>query len=101
MTPKLAKPLGDRLLIKVNETQNTTTASGIIIPDSITAEDIKTGTVVSVGNGLFTQTGDVIPMTVKVGDEIVFPPFVGTDIKLDGEKYLVLRESEAFLVISN
>lgn len=100
MTNKLAKPLGDRMLLKVVEQLEQKTASGIIIPDSVKAEDVKFGTVVSVGNGLFTQTGDVIPMTVKVGDEVIFPPFVGTEVTLEKEKYLLLRESEALMVLS-
>lgn len=100
MEHKLAKPLGDRILVKISTQTEEKTASGIIIPDSVKSEDTKTGEVVSVGNGLFTQTGDTIPMTVKVGDEVLYPPFVGTELKFDGQKYLLLRESEALMVIS-
>ena len=74
-------PLGDRVLVKIaKEEKNKKTASGILIPDSVTAEDVKTAKVVAVGPGLYTQNGVAIPMTVEVGDEVILPSFhqVGT-----------------------
>ena len=98
MTAQLAKPLGDRVLIKTNESIEAKTAGGIIIPDSVRNEDVKTATVAAVGDGLFTNNGVMIPMTVKTGDTVIYPPFMGTEVTLSGEKYLLMRESELLMV---
>ena len=99
MADKLVKPLGDRVLLKESQKEEKT-ASGIIIPDSVAKEDVKTAKVISVGPGLFTQTGNLIPMNVQVGDEVIMPPYhQGQEIKLNGEKYTLLRESEILMVI--
>lgn len=98
MDTQLAKPLGDRVLIKAEEVNEAKTIGGIIIPDSVRSEDVKTALVVAVGDGLFTNNGVMIPMTVKTGDTVIYPPFVGTEVTLSGEKYLLMRESELLMV---
>lgn len=99
MADRLVKPLGDRVLLKENQKEEKT-ASGIIIPDTVTKEDVKTAKVISVGPGLYTQAGNLIPMNVEVGDEVIMPPYhQGQEIKLNGEKYILLRESEILMVI--
>ena len=97
---KLAKPLGDRVLLTELEGEISQTAGGIIIPDSAKSEDVKRAKVEAVGDGLFTQAGVSIPMSVKVGDEVILPPYhQGVEIKVGGNKYLLLRESELLMVI--
>ena len=100
MAERLAKPLGDRVLLKEIEGEAQTTASGIIIPDSAKTEDVKRAKVESVGPGIYTQSGVAIPMSVEVGDEVILPPYhQGQDIKIGGNKYIILRESEILMVI--
>ncbi len=101
MAEKLIKPLGDRVLLtELDSEKETTTASGIIIPDSAKTEDIKRAKVESVGEGLFTQAGVPIPMTLKPGDEVILPPYhQGQEVKIGGNKYLIMRESEVLMVI--
>jgi chaperonin GroES len=98
---KLAKPLGDRVLLtELDIKEEETTSFGIIIPDSAKSEDIKRAKVEAVGDGLYTQSGVAIPMSVKVGDEVILPPYhQGQEIKVGGNKYLLLRESELLMVI--
>ena len=98
---KLAKPLGDRVLLTELDIQaEQTTLGGIIIPDSAKSEDIKKARVEAVGDGLYTQSGVAIPMSVKVGDEVILPPYhQGQEVKMGGNKYLLLRESESLMVI--
>jgi chaperonin GroES len=100
MTERLAKPLGDRVLLTEIEGEAQTTASGIIIPDSAKTEDVKRARVESVGPGIYTQSGVAIPMSVNVGDEVILPPYhQGVEIKIGGSKYILLRESEILMVI--
>ncbi len=101
MADRLAKPLGDRVLLtEIDSEQEMTTASGIIIPDSAKTEDVKRAKVEAVGDGLFTQAGVPIPMSLKVGDEVILPPYhQGQEIKVGGQKYLLMRESEVLMVI--
>ena len=101
MAEKLAKPLGDRVLLtELEAKEETMTASGIIIPETAKSEDVKRARVEAVGDGLFTQSGVAIPMSVKVGDEVILPPYhQGQEIKVGGNKYLLLRESELLMVI--
>jgi len=86
------KPLADRVLIKPSAAE-TTTASGIIIPDSAKEKPQK-GTVVAVGNGTKDE-----PMTVKVGDSVLYGKYAGTELKLDGEDFLIMRESDIYAII--
>ena len=97
---KLAKPLGDRVLLTELEAEASKTAGGIIIPDSAKSEDVKRAIVEAVGDGIYTQSGVAIPMSVKVGDEVILPPYhQGVEIKVGGNKYILLRESELLMVI--
>lgn len=97
---KVAKPLGDRVLVKERKVEENV-ISGIFIPESANIEDVKLADVVSVGAGLFTQNGVSIPMSVKEGDVVALPPYhQGNEVKLNGETYLVLRESDLLMVIS-
>ena len=97
---KLAKPLGDRVLLSELEAEASKTAGGIIIPDSAKSEDVKRARVEAVGDGIYTQSGVAIPMSVKVGDEVILPPYhQGQEVKMGGNKYLLLRESELLMVI--
>lgn len=97
---RLAKPLGDRVLLTELEAEVSQTASGIIIPDSVKNEDIKRAIVESVGPGIYTQNGVLIPMNLKVGDEVIIPPYhQGLEIKVGGNRYILLRESEILMVV--
>ena len=99
MADKLAKPIGDRVLLTEIETKEET-VGGIIIPDSVRQEDVKRAIVESVGPGIYTQSGTLIPMSVKVGDEVILPPYhQGQEIKIGGKKYTLLRESEILMII--
>jgi chaperonin GroES len=83
------KPLADRVLVEPAPAEQTT-ASGIIIPDSAKEKPLK-GKVVAAGNGKADE-----PMTVKVGDEVLYGQYSGTEIKLDGTTYLIMRESDIY-----
>ena len=95
------KPLGDRVLLsEMDKDKEAKTAGGIIIPDSAKTDDVKRAKVEAVGDGLFTQSGVAIPMSVKPGDEVILPPYhQGHEVKVNDKKYIVLRESEILMVI--
>jgi chaperonin GroES len=82
-------PLEDRVLVKIIE-QEQVTSTGIVLPDTAKEKPSK-GRVVAVGPGKYTDKGDLLPMPVKEGDLVVFAKYAGTELKLDGEDYLVLR----------
>jgi chaperonin GroES len=82
-------PLEDRVLVKVLE-QEEMTKTGIVLPDTAKEKPSK-GKVVAVGPGKYSEKGDLLPMPVKEGDIVVFAKYAGTEVKLDGEEYLVLR----------
>ena len=87
------KPLGDRLIVKAVEEEETT-ASGIVLPDTAKEKPQK-GKVLAVGDGKFDDDGDKrIPLDVAEGDEVLYSKYGGTEIKVDGEDLLVLRESD-------
>lgn len=96
---QLAKPLADRVLIQT-EKEVTKTAGGIIIPESAESRDTKIGTVVSIGEGIYTNDGVKIPMTVQVGDKVMMPQ-IGTaqKVKLGDEDYFLFREQELLMII--
>ena len=92
-TPKLSiKPLADRVLVESADAE-TKTAGGIIIPDTAKEKPQK-GKVIAVGTGKPEE-----PITVKVGDNILYGKYAGTEITVDGEDYLIMRESDIFAVI--
>ena len=91
------RPLHDRLLVKRIE-EAETVKGGIIIPDSA-KEKPQEGEVVAVGNGKILDNGTKVALDVKAGDKILFGKYSGTDIKIDGEEYMILREDEVLAVI--
>ena len=86
------KPLGDRLIVKAVE-EEATTASGIVLPDTAKEKPQK-GKVLAVGTGKLDDDGQRIPLDVSAGDEVVYSKYGGTEIVVDGEDLLVLRESD-------
>ena len=86
------RPLHDRVVVKRMEEERTS-AGGIVIPDSATEKPSK-GEVLAVGNGKVNDSGEVLPMEVKVGDHILFGKYSGTEIKIDGEEVLIMREED-------
>jgi chaperonin GroES len=91
------RPLHDRILVERVEEQEVR-RGGIIIPDTA-KEKPQEGKVVAVGNGKVSDEGKKIPLDVKAGDRILFGKYSGTDIKIDGQEYLILREDEVLAVI--
>ena len=90
-------PLGDRLLVKRVEADDTT-KGGIILPDSA-KEKPREGTVISVGAGKLLDSGDRAAMTVKKKDRVLFSSYAGSEVKIDGEEYMILTEDEVLAVI--
>ena len=91
------RPLHDRILIKRIE-EKETVKGGIIIPDTA-KEKPQEGEVIAVGNGKKTEEGKIIPLDVKAGDRILFGKYSGTEIKIDNEEYLILKEEEVLGVV--
>lgn len=91
------KPLHDRVLVRRVE-ETTKTAGGIIIPDTA-KEKPSEGVVEAVGNGKMAPDGKVAPMSVKVGDRVLFGKYAGTEVKLEGESRLIIREEDILAVI--
>jgi len=91
------RPLHDRIIVERLE-EETTTAAGIIIPDSA-KEKPQQGIVKAVGKGKVTEEGKVMPLDVKVGDKVLFGKYAGTDIKLDGKEYQMMREEDDLGVV--
>ncbi len=91
------RPLHDRVVVRRMEEERTT-AGGIVIPDSAT-EKPSTGEVLAVGNGKVSETGEVRPMDVKVGDKIMFGKYSGTEVKVEGEELLIMREDDIMAVV--
>ncbi len=91
------RPLQDRLVVKRMEEQRTS-AGGIVIPDSATEKPSR-GEVLAVGNGKVSENGSVRPLDVKAGDIVLFGKFAGTEIKVEGEEVLIMREDDILGVI--
>ena len=91
------RPLHDRLIIRRIE-EKETVKGGIIIPDTA-KEKPQEGEVIAVGNGKMLENGTKVAMDVKAGDRVLFGKYSGTDIKIDGQEYLILREDEVLAVI--
>ena len=91
------RPLHDRILVKRLEEERTS-AGGIIIPDTATEKPIQ-GKVVAVGKGKIQEDGTVRPLDVKVGDKVLFGKYGGTEVKVDGDELLVMREDDVMAVI--
>lgn len=91
------KPLGDRVLIKPLE-EELKTSSGIIIPETIDKEKSERGQIVAVGEGKIDD-GKKVPVSVKVGDVVMFSKYSGDEIKFDGEEYLIVKEDSILAII--
>ena len=91
------RPLNDRVIVKRLENE-TKTASGIVIPDNA-AEKPDQGEVLAVGPGRLDDDGDRMPMTVKVGDRVLFGKYSGQTVKVDGDELLVMKEDDLFAVV--
>ena len=90
------KPLSDRVVLKAVEMEEKT-KSGIVLPDTA-KEKPQEGEIMAVGPGRY-EDGKLIPMNVKKGDRVLFAKYAGTEIKLDGEEYLIMRESDILGII--
>ena len=91
------RPLHDRLVVRRIE-EKESVKGGIIIPDTA-KENPQEGEVIAVGNGKVLDSGTKVPMDVKAGDKVLFGKYSGTDIKIDGKEFLILREDEVLAVI--
>ncbi|MCR6701558.1 MAG: co-chaperone GroES [Dokdonella sp.] len=91
------RPLHDRVIIKRLEEEKVS-AGGIVIPDSA-AEKPSSGEVIAAGNGKILEDGKVRPIAVKTGDKVLFGKYSGTEVKVDGEDLLVMREEDILAVI--
>jgi chaperonin GroES len=94
------RPLHDRLIVKRIEEQEQKSAGGIIIPDTA-KEKPQEGKVLAVGKGKTNDDGKTIPLDVKTGDRILFGKYSGSEIKVDGEECLILREDEVLGIIES
>ncbi|MDE0005831.1 MAG: co-chaperone GroES [Rhodospirillaceae bacterium] len=91
------RPLHDRVVIRRTEEERTS-PGGIVIPDAAAEKPIK-GEVLAVGNGKLLENGEVRPLDLKVGDQVLFGKYSGTEVKVDGEELLVMREDDIMAVI--
>ncbi len=94
------RPLYDRVVVRRLEDKETTTAGGLFIPDSA-KEKPQEGEVVAVGKGKRLENGSVVALDVQPGDRILFGKYSGSDIKLDGEEYMIMREDEILGILDN
>ena len=92
------RPLQDRIIVERVE-EETKTAGGIIIPDTVSKEKPQQGKVIAVGKGKVTPEGKVLPLDVKKGDRVLFGKYAGSEIKIDGKEYLIMREDDILGVI--
>ncbi|GBD20504.1 10 kDa chaperonin [bacterium HR28] len=92
------RPLGDRVVVKPIQREEVT-KSGIVLPDTA-KEKPQRGQVVAVGPGRMTDDGKRLPMEVKVGDEVLFAKYAGTELKIDDEEYLILSEKDILAVLT-
>ena len=91
------RPLHDRVVVKRVE-EDTTSAGGIVIPDSATEKPAK-GEIVAVGNGKILESGEVRALDLKVGDNVLFGKYSGTEVKVDDQELLVMREDDIMAII--
>jgi chaperonin GroES len=91
------RPLQDRIIVKRVE-EETKTAGGLFIPETA-KEKPQRGEIVAVGKGKKTEDGKVMPLDVKVGDIVLFGKYAGTEVKVDGEDYLMMREDDILAVV--
>lgn len=92
------KPLADRVVVKPAEAEEKT-SGGIILPDTA-KEKPQEGTIVAVGPGKVSDNGTKVPMEVKTGDKILYGKYSGTEITIEGEEHLIMRESDILAIVS-
>jgi chaperonin GroES len=92
------RPLQDRIIVERIE-EETTTAGGIIIPDTVSKEKPQEGKVIAAGKGKVTAEGKVLPLDIKEGDRVLFGKYAGSEIKVEGKEYLIMREDDILGVI--
>jgi chaperonin GroES len=93
------RPLHDRVIVKRLEEERTS-PGGIVIPDTAAEKPIQ-GKIVAVGNGKILEDGKIRPLDIKVGDKILFGKYSGTEVKVDGEELVVMREEDVMAVIES
>lgn len=91
------RPLSNYVLIEPNESPDTT-PSGLVLPES-SKDKPNMGTVEATGTGMYNDHGEPIPMSVTPGDVVLFPKYAGTELKINGKKFLIMRESEIFGIV--
>jgi len=92
------QPLADRVIVKAAEAEEKT-KGGIILPDTVKEKPIE-GTVIAVGPGKQTDDGKIVTLNVKVGDKVLYGKYSGTEVRVDEEEYLIMRESDIFGIIT-
>jgi chaperonin GroES len=90
-------PLADRVVVQPAEAEEKT-KGGIILPDTAKEKPVE-GTIVAAGPGKVADNGEVVKMTVKVGDKVLYGKYSGTEVIIDGEEYLIMRESDIFAIV--
>ena len=90
-------PLADRVVVKAAEAEEKT-KGGIILPDTAKEKPVE-GTIVAAGPGKVSENGELVKMSIKVGDKVLYGKYSGTEVTIDGEEYLIMRESDIFAVI--
>lgn len=93
----MLKPLGNRVLLEIFE-EEITTASGLVLPDSA-KEKPQLAKVLAVGEGKLLDNGDRLPVEVSIGDQVVFEQYAGTEIKFEGNEYLIIKDTEIIAVV--
>ena len=91
------RPLHDRVVVRRLDEEKTT-AGGIVLPDSATEKPME-GEVIFAGNGKISENGDVRPLDVKAGDKVLFGKYSGTEVKVDGEELLIMREDDIMAIV--
>ena len=94
------RPLGDRVVVKPMEREEKTTG-GIVLPDTATKDRPMEGTILAVGEGRRDDNGKLIPMSVKVGDKVLFAKYSGTEFKVDEVEYLILAEKDILGIVQD
>jgi chaperonin GroES len=90
-------PLADRVVVKPAEAEEKT-KGGIILPDTAKEKPVE-GTVVATGPGKISDNGELVKMAIKVGDKVLYGKYSGTEVTIEGEEYLIMRESDIFAII--
>lgn len=93
----MLRPLGDRVMIEVAKEEEKT-IGGIVLASSA-KEKPQTGKIIAVGEGLYAEDGSKIPMTVKVGDTVMFEKYAGTEVKYEGQEYLLVHEKDIAAIV--